>query len=68
MHPTKILRPKQLPEITGISLATIWRLRKRNDFPTPLRLSPKAVGWDQRDIQQWIEDRRGSEVRGRIAQ
>ncbi len=36
----RILRPRELAERIGLSLTTLWRLRRRGDLPEPLRLSP----------------------------
>jgi prophage regulatory protein len=54
----KIVRAKQLPSITGLSLPTIYRLVKKGEFPAQIRLSTQAVGWDTRDIESWLESRR----------
>jgi len=36
----RIIRPRELAERIGLSLASIWRLRRRGDPPEPIRLSP----------------------------
>lgn len=53
----RILSPRQLVELTGLSPATIWRMRRRGDLPDPIRLSPGRVGWREADIERWIEQR-----------
>jgi len=53
----RIIRPRELAERIGLSLATIWRLRRRGDLPEPIRLSPGCVGWRTSDIDAWLANR-----------
>lgn len=39
------------------SKATNWRMRKRGDFPEPVRISPGRIGWYEDDIDAWIASR-----------
>lgn len=53
----KILRKKEVREITGLSDTTLWRLeRDDSSFPRRLRLGG-AVGWLEEEIEKWIEER-----------
>lgn len=54
---SRIYSPRQLHELTGLSLATLWRLRRRRELPEPIRLSPGRVGWTETVIRQWIAAR-----------
>ncbi len=51
---TRILSLRQVIEITGLSPATIWRMRRRGEMPEPIRLSPGRVGWRESDIERWL--------------
>jgi len=53
----RLLRPRALAEILGITVTTIWRMRQRGDLPEPIRISPGAVGWREADIEAWITAR-----------
>jgi prophage regulatory protein len=53
----RIIRPRELAARIGLSLATIWRLRRRGDLPDPIRLSPGCVGWRTSDIEAWLANR-----------
>lgn len=53
----RIIRPRELAERIGLSLATIWRLRRRGDMPEPIRLSPGCVGWRLSDTDEWLAAR-----------
>ncbi len=50
-----ILRMRKVTERTGLAKSTIYQKIAENEFPPQIRLSPKAVGWLERDIQNWIE-------------
>lgn len=54
----KILRPKEAATYLSLSLATLWRLNKKGDFPQKVRLSAKSVGWLESDIAEWLEKRK----------
>ena len=54
---TTIVRRGQLPQITGLSLATIDRLRLAGDFPEARQLSIQAIGFERAAIEAWIASR-----------
>lgn len=50
----------RLPKVkarTGLSRSTIYDKIKRGEFPKPVALSARAVGWRQSDIDAWIASR-----------
>lgn len=58
--PDRLLTIDEVIEIVGVSRTVIWKLRKRGDFPLPLKLSPGMTGatrWRASEIQTWIETR-----------
>ena len=57
MPPIAIYRLPTVARITGLSKATIYRLRERGEFPQPVQLSPRCVGWRVKDIEEWLEAR-----------
>jgi prophage regulatory protein len=58
MSAAKIIRRKGLTEMTGLSISTILRYVKAGQFPPGIRLGPNSVGWDENDVQAWIESRK----------
>jgi prophage regulatory protein len=60
MQTQRIIRRLGLQEMTGLSLATIYRLMHRGAFPRPIALSDHAVGWLVEDVEAWIESRRNA--------
>ena len=51
-----ILRLKQVQARTGISRSAIYLKASRAEFPAPISLGARAVGWLESDINQWIND------------
>jgi predicted DNA-binding transcriptional regulator AlpA len=56
-HLLILLNRKQVSRTTGLSAATIDRLRKTGDFSAPKRLSLRRVAWDSRAIREWMNSR-----------
>ncbi|MEH6465936.1 MAG: AlpA family phage regulatory protein [Shewanella psychromarinicola] len=53
----RILRAAQISELLGISSTTLWRWRQdpTNDFPQPIALGPRLVGWRVSDIESYLD-------------
>ena len=52
----KLIRIKELEEITGLSRTTIWRLEKNGKFPKKVKISSRLIGWRSSDIENWIKN------------
>ena len=35
-----------------------WVSDNDNDFPKPVKLSPRRIGWRKKDVVAWLEQRR----------
>ena len=55
----KILRLPEVIEITGLGRSTIYAKVSRRDFPRPIKLGERAVGWIDSDVYEWISAKRG---------
>lgn len=53
----KIIRSKDVQELTGLSRTTIWRLEREGKFPARVPLTASNVGWRLTDLQEWIKSR-----------
>jgi predicted DNA-binding transcriptional regulator AlpA len=51
----ELIRAKQLAKLLGISITTIWRMRRNEQIPQPMRLGSRMIAWDRAVIEQWIE-------------
>ncbi|MDF2690995.1 MAG: AlpA family transcriptional regulator [Gammaproteobacteria bacterium] len=52
-----IHRLPEVKNITGLSRSTIYDLVKRGEFPQPISLGLRAVGWLDSEIESWIQGR-----------
>lgn len=54
----KILRLKQVKEITGLSRSTIYAEIAKGEFPKQVQLTGnRSVGWHENAIILWVESR-----------
>jgi prophage regulatory protein len=51
--PVAILRMGAVQRLTGLGRSTIYRLIAAKQFPAPVRLTGRAVGWRSTDIDRW---------------
>ncbi len=52
-QPTDILRLPAVIEQTGLARSSIYRRINEDDFPRPVRLSQRAIGWSRHSIETW---------------
>jgi len=52
-----VLRFPAVKAITGLARSTIYLKLERNEFPRPISLGDRAVGWLQSDIEKWLQQR-----------
>lgn len=51
---------ERLPRVkkrTGLSRSSIYLRMRKNQFPRPISLGGRAVGWLSSEIDQWLEER-----------
>lgn len=52
------LRRTAVQDITGLSRSAIYDLMQKGQFPRPVRLTGKAVGWPESVIAEWLSSRK----------
>jgi prophage regulatory protein len=52
-----ILRLALVKQRTGLSRSSIYNGVKQGSFPAQISLGPRAVGWLESSIDQWIQNR-----------
>lgn len=55
-HARYIRRP-EVEKLTGLSRSTIYDLMGKGQFPRPVKLTSKAVGWPESAISKWLNSR-----------
>lgn len=62
---SRFYRFPELEQRVGLSRTTIWRLERAGQFPARRKLSSNTVGWDQREVEEWMESRvRAGTIKG----
>ena len=51
-----ILRFPSVKERTGLSRSNIYRKIEADEFPKPISLGARAVGWSEISINKWIDN------------
>jgi prophage regulatory protein len=54
---TVILRLPELCKRVGLGRSTLYALVQRGQFPRPIPLSQRTVGWSAAEVEQWIAER-----------
>lgn len=53
----RILRLPAVLDRVGLKKSAFYVLVREGQFPKPVKLSERAVGWKSSDVVQWIESR-----------
>ncbi|MGF6965925.1 prophage regulatory protein [Paraburkholderia sp. WC7.3g] len=52
--PLRILRRPETQSRVGLARSTIYAMMKAGQFPKPIQLGPRAVGWVESEIDEWL--------------
>ena len=55
--PERIIRAKEVVELTGLSRTTLWRMEKSGKFPNRVSLGVGSVGWRFSEVNEWLNSR-----------
>lgn len=55
--PERILRSKEVQEMTGLSRTSIWREERKGVFPARVPLTAGSVGWRLSEVEEWMKNR-----------
>ena len=50
----RIMRFKEVREVTGLSKTTINRFEKEGRFPSRVSLGQRSIGWFEEDVQTFL--------------
>ena len=54
----RILRTRQAAEYLGLASSTLEKMRRDREGPPFVRLGGRAVGYDVRDLDAWVDEQR----------
>ena len=60
MTTKRVLRTPEAADYTGLSPSTLEKYRLSGDGPKFIRLGGRAVGYDIRDLDAWLDEQRRS--------
>lgn len=60
MSNQNLFRPPGAAAYVGLSVSTLAKQRLRGDGPRFVRLSPRAIGYLQADLDEWLTTKRCS--------
>jgi prophage regulatory protein len=63
MNSPRLLRLRQVIEITGLGRDTIYRYIRAGQFPRQRRISERASAWREDEIKEWVDSRPVVELR-----
>lgn len=52
-----MMRRKDVERAVGLSRSSLYLAMSRGEFPRPLRIGKRAVGWPSGIIEAWIDSR-----------
>ena len=53
----KILRLPDVLQRCGLSRSSLYSQVAEGEFPKPVKISTRSVGWVESDLDDWIQDR-----------
>lgn len=53
----RIIRLKEVIDLTGLARSSVYRYVAQNSFPKPVSLGDRAVGWVESEVREWISER-----------
>ena len=53
----RILRWPSVQSITGMARSTLYKAMKDGEFPRPISIGSRSVGWLESDVRAWLDRR-----------
>jgi len=63
-----MLRRRDVQSCTGLSRSTIYRRVAEGDFPKPVHLGGRTVGWIAAEVQDWLAQQISASRKGTFVQ
>lgn len=55
---SRFLRRQEVEQLVGLSASEVYRRISAGTFPKQIKISPRFVRWNERDIVEWMEKQR----------
>jgi prophage regulatory protein len=53
----RLLRLQDVCRTTGLCRSMIYKMESENRFPRRVKIGPRAVGWVESEVAQWVAER-----------
>lgn len=67
LNPLKVLDRKETAALLNVSTKTLDRLRSAGDFPQPVRVSERCIGWKVGTVAAWLTARESHSAKAAVA-
>ncbi len=54
----RVLRFPVVSELTGLPRSTLYLYMKNGQFPQPVKLGVRSVGWIKEEVDEWLRQRK----------
>lgn len=58
----RYISQREVEQKTGLSSATLHRLRRKGRFPDPIRVGERRIAWPEAEIDNWLANRERSRL------
>ncbi|RKQ73475.1 helix-turn-helix transcriptional regulator [Oceanibaculum indicum] len=56
-HETRLLRRKEVEDMTGLSRSPLYREIQAGRFPRPVKVGAHASRWVEAEVRAWVAER-----------
>lgn len=56
----RVIRRPEVETLTGIPRSTLYAKIATGDFPAPIKIGQRAVGWLESEVNDWLSSRQRS--------
>jgi prophage regulatory protein len=53
--PDALLKPATTAQLSGLSIASLYRKAKTKDFPAPVKLGTRCTRWKAGEVRAWLK-------------
>ncbi|WP_309477157.1 helix-turn-helix transcriptional regulator [Marinomonas foliarum] len=53
----RVMKLNEVINTTGLSRSSIYAYMSNGNFPKPIQLGPRAVGWIEVEVREWLQEK-----------
>ena len=57
-----VINVREVAELLGVNVRTIWRLSQRGEIPAPIRLGSRILRWRLADLREHLDRKAGGDI------